>query len=116
MGRRQWPVQTVAITDTTHPRHESKIGIRPYRWEATSAMTAGEAASIASILLARNLGNTERLQLGALSNPALEAGDVITIVNMVDGVGDHHHLIDGFTLDLAAGDMTIDTRSSTDAI
>jgi len=116
-GAQTWSVQTVSITDTTHPRHSSKIGVRPYRWEAKSTMSAGEALTAATILLNRTLGSTETLQLGAISNPALEAGDVLTIQNLIDsGVETITHIIDGFTLDLVTGAMTVQTRSSSEAV
>jgi hypothetical protein len=105
-------VQTVSITDSTHPRHTSKIRTRPLRWEAKSAMTTGEALAAATILLNRTLGSTETLQLGSVSNPALEAGDVLTITDITDtGRVNVTHIVDGFSLDLVTGDMTVATRS-----
>jgi hypothetical protein len=116
-GAQTWAVQTVTITDTTHPRHASKIGVRPYKWEARSTMSATQALTAALILLNRTLGSTETLQLGALANPALEAGDVLTIVDPVDGgLETITHIIDGFSLDLTSGSMSVDTRSSSEAV
>jgi YD repeat-containing protein len=116
-GAQTWAVQTAAITDPAHPRYPGKIGVRPYKWEARSTMTASQALTAALILLNRTLGSTETLRLGTLSNPALEAGDVLTVVNIIDGgLQTVTRIIDGFSLDLAAGDMTIDTRSSVEAV
>jgi hypothetical protein len=112
-GAQTWTVQTVSITDTTHPRHTSKIRTRPLRWEAKSAMTSGEALAAATILLNRTLGSTETLQLGSVSNPALEAGDVLTIGDITDaGPVNVTHIVDSYSLDLVTGDMTVATRSS----
>ena len=112
-GAQTWAPQTVAITDPTHPRHPSKIRVRPLRWSAKSAMTAGEALAAAAVMLNRTLGSTETLNLGSISNPALEAGDVLTIGDITDaGRVNVTHIIDGYTLDLASGDMTVQTRSS----
>jgi hypothetical protein len=112
-GAQTWTVQTVSITDTSHPRHTSKIRTRPLRWEAKSAMTSGEALAAATILLNRTLGSTETLQLGSVSNPALEAGDVLTIGDITDaGPVNVTHIVDSYSLDLVTGDMTVATRSS----
>jgi Putative phage tail protein len=116
-GAQTWGVQTVTITDTAHPRHASKIRTRPLRWEARSAMTSGEALAAATILLNRTLGSTETLQLGTVSNPALEAGDVLTITDITDsGRVNVTHIIDGYSLDLVSGDMTLQTRTGTEQI
>jgi hypothetical protein len=112
-GAQTWTVQTVSITDSSHPRHTSKIRTRPLRWEAKSAMTSGEALAAATILLNRTLGSTETLQLGSVSNPALEAGDVLTIGDITDaGPVNVTHIVDSYSLDLVTGDMTVATRSS----
>jgi hypothetical protein len=116
-GAQTWAVQTVTITDPTHPRHTSKIRTRPLRWEARSAMTSTEALAAATILLNRTLGSTETLQLGVVSNPALEAGDVLTITDITDaGRVNVTHIIDGYTLDLVTGDMSVQTRTGTEQI
>lgn len=116
-GTQTWAAQTKTITDSTHPRYPGKIGTRPYTYTANSVATASEALATAGIILSRALGSTETLQLGAISNPALEAGDVIQIRNIVDtGYLTVQHLIDSFTLDLVTGDMTVQTRSDAEAL
>ncbi len=116
-GAQVWGPQTVQITDTTNPRHSSKIGVRPYTYAALSVQSAAQALATATTILSRTTGSTETLQLGVLSNCALEAGDVISVTNIVDtGRVTVQHLIDSYTLDLVTGAMTVATRSSNGAV
>lgn len=116
-GAQVWGPQTLSITDTSHPRHSSKIGVRPYTYTATSVQTAAQAAATADTILSRALGSTETLQLNALSNPALEVGDVISVTNIIDsGQVTVQHLIESYSLDLITGAMTVNTRSDAEAL
>lgn len=116
-GSQTWSAQTKTITDSTHPRYPGKIGTRPYVYDAASIATASAALFTAGTILSRYLGSTETFQLGTISNPALEAGDVIQIRNIVDsGFQTVQHMVESFTLDLASGDMTINTRSDAEAV
>jgi hypothetical protein len=59
-------------------------------------------------------GTAETLSLGALSNPALEAGDPIRVITPQlgqDAGTAFQHYVDLFTLDLIGGAMTCQTRS-----
>ncbi len=116
-GAQVWGPQVVQITDPTHPRYPGKIGTRPYTYTANSVQTAAQAAATAATILSRALGSTETLKLGALSNAALEAGDVISITNILDtGYSTVQHLISSYTLDLLSGAMTLQTRSDSEAL
>lgn len=116
-GSQTWSPQTKTITDTSHPRYSGKIGTRPYVYESSSIATASAALFTAGTLLSRFLGSTETFQLDVLSNPALEAGDVIEIQSYVDtGIATVQHMVESFSLDLATGNMTINTRSDAEAV
>lgn len=111
-GSQTWTQVVVQITDTTDPRHPSKIGTRPYFWSSPSIMSSAEAIAAGKALLNRTLGSTETLALDAISNPALEGGDVLTVTNITDdGDVPAPYITDGFTLDLVTGAMTLATRA-----
>lgn len=107
-----WTQVVAQITDTSNPRHPNYIGVRPYTWGSPTILTLAQAQAVAGQLLAKVQGSTESLSLGAVSNPALEAGDVIRATNPLDvGVAIVQQLIDSFSIDLATGAMTAATRS-----
>ncbi len=113
-GSQKWKQQVVQVTDLTHPRHPSKIGVVPYVWASPTARTAAAARSAGRKLLARVLGTTETLALESLSNPALEAGDPIRVITpalRLEPAQAFQHFIDSYTLDLSSGGMSLNTRS-----
>lgn len=113
-GSQTWTQQVAQITEITHPRHPSKIGVVPYVHESSTARTASEAMVIAESLIDRVTGTDERLALEMLANPALEGGDLLRIT--APPIGSEparffQHFVDGFQLDLGTGAMNLDTRS-----
>jgi Putative phage tail protein len=111
-----WTQVVAQITDTANPRHPNYIGTRPYVWQSPTIMSAAEAQSIAAKILTKLQGSTDSLSLGAVSNPALEPGDVIRATNPTDdGTEIIQHLIESLSLDIASGSMTLQTRSSAEA-
>lgn len=113
-GSQTWPQQIVAVTDVNHPRHPSKIGVVPYIYKSTTAATNFDANAIAVRLLAKVLGNMETLDMESISNPALEASDVIRVATPRlnnDPPEIFQHFVDSFTLNLSTGSMRADTRS-----
>lgn len=113
-GSQTWPQQIAQITDTANDRHPSKIGVVPYFWPSPTAASAPAALRAAQAILFRVMGSTETLSLGMLSNPALEANDVIRVI--VPEVNNEpadivQHFLDSFSLDLVSGSMTAATRS-----
>ena len=113
-GSQTWTQQVVQITDMSHPRHPDKIGVVPYFWASPTASSAAVAREAGQGILSRVLGTTESLDLGLLSNPALEAGDPIRVVTPQIGREVPQlfsHYLDSFTLDLMSGDMQARTRS-----
>ena len=118
-GSQTWVQQVAQVTAVNHPRHPSKIGVVPYFWSSPTTTTAGAALTAAYNILDRVLGTTETLELGLLSNAALEPGDPIRVVTPQVGLEPadiYQHYVDSFSLDLRSGDMSIATRSQvTDA-
>ena len=113
-GSQTWTQQVAKITDTTDPRHESKIGPRPYFLPMPTAKTEAAALHGAQARLERLKGTAENLSLAIVGNPALEGGDMLVIV--VPAVGDepartYRHMLDAASLDLNTGKMPLDTRS-----
>jgi hypothetical protein len=114
-GSQKWPQQVVELTDTSHPLHKSKIGFAPYFWSSPTIVSQGEARTAASAMLSRITGATQTLNLGSVSNPALDGGDVITVLAPPLGqepAQSFRHFIDSFSLDLPSGAMTLATRST----
>lgn len=113
-GSQTWTQQTATVTDTEHDRHPDNIGTVPYFYKSPTIATAAEALATANLLLDRVLGTTETLQIGGISNPALEANEPIRVItpNLPnDPATAFQHFVDTFTLDLATGGMTLSTRS-----
>jgi len=109
-----WPAQVAQVTDTNDPRHPSRIGLRPYFMTLPTVASAADALAVAQLNLARVTARSESLQFGAVSNPALEAGDVVRVV--IPSVNREpaaivQHIITTLTLDLMSGAMTAETRS-----
>jgi Domain of unknown function (DUF5047) len=80
--------------------------------DSTTATTTGQAAATAQDLLRLRLKQTRSLELTAAPNPALEAGDTISVV-FGDG-REERHLIDAVTVNLATDAQQIITRSQFD--
>lgn len=113
-GTQTWTQQIATVTDSRHPRHPDKIGTVPYFWASPTINSADAALTAAYRILDRVLGNTESLSLEAMSNPALEGGDVIRITT--PALPDREatafqHYIDSYVLNLVSGSMDMETRS-----
>lgn len=113
-GSQTWGQQVAQVTDPANPRHPDRIGVVPYFWASPTITDAFTALSIARRILDRVLGSTETISLGAVSNAALEGGDVIRVTT--PAVNDQpadifQHFIDGLRLDLVTGGMSLSTRS-----
>lgn len=107
-----WTQVVAQITDPSNPRHPSIIGVAPYVWTAPTIITADQAATVAGQLLFRLQGTTETMQVDAVANPALEAGDIIRTLPPDADSAPVTHYLDSFTVDLATGAMTVNTRSN----
>lgn len=111
-----WSRQIVDLQDVNNPRHQSKIGIRPYFWASPTAASATAAFAAGEGILQRLLAGATTLRIGAVSNPALEPGDVVTALQeetMTDPGFTEVHILDQFQLELDTFQMSSLTRSST---
>jgi hypothetical protein len=114
-GSQTWVQAVAQIADVGNPRHPQYIGVRPKIWQSPTIMSLAEAQNVANLLLNKVQGSTETISLGALSNPALEIGDVIRATDPTDaGTGIIQALIDSFSIDLASGSMTLQTRAASE--
>jgi hypothetical protein len=108
--------RVIIVVPEGHPRHPSKIGGNaPLRIKSPTSDTAEQAAEVGQTAMQRVLGTTETVSLNALSNPALEVGDVVTIAHDrtdTDPGFVAAHIIDSWQMDLRSGSMTLSTRSS----
>lgn len=111
-----WVQQVVTLADTSHPLHPDNIGGEViFEWSSPTITSASAAKAAGETILQRILGKTETVSLGALANPALEVGDTVAIIHPateVDPGFSAFHLIESFSLNLATGDMTLATRST----
>jgi hypothetical protein len=113
-GTQAWDPQTVEVTDTSSPLHSSKIGVAPYFFASPTATTSGEAVAVGQRLLERLTGLQETLSVQSISNPALEANDVVRIITPRTGVDVPEiltHFIDSISFDLVSGSMSLGTRA-----
>lgn len=112
-GSQAWTQQVAQVTDPTHPRHPDKIGVVPYVWASPTAGSATAALQAAQSILYRLLGSTDSIKFGTLSNPALEALDVVRVSAPAIGrepADVSSHFLDSFTLNLHTGSMSAATR------
>jgi hypothetical protein len=107
----QPPVYALAVHDdpSSPVRWGGPFGRVALVADQTTVTTETEAAAAARSLLALRLKQTRSLALTSAPNPALEAGDTIT-VRLPDG-RQERHLIDAVTIDLGAGAQQILTRT-----
>lgn len=75
-----WGQVIVEITDTSHPRHKSKIGVVPYFQIAPTAAASGTALNVGILTLKRIIQQQTSGRVVSVDNPALEPGDVIECV------------------------------------
>lgn len=102
----------VADTDPTSRTYVSgPFGRVPYRYTSPAMTTSAQATVAAKALLNRVKAVNAQLNVEAVVNPALDRGDVITVLTP-DGTSEIH-LIDSLTIPLSvSGTQQITTRSS----
>jgi|GEM_PF-2313688 len=89
------------------------FGMVPYFMALPSVTTVEQAVAIARSTLAKHTGAASTLDVSAVPNAALEAGDVVEVIpDAGDPAGSvRRHVVDAFTLPLVAGgDFPMKTR------
>lgn len=101
----------VADTDPTSPTlYGGPFGKKPRFYSSAFLTTVPQCTAAASALLERVRGTGVQIQLEQLVNPALDAGDVITVVQ---AGGTTTHIIDKVNIPLGPdGTQKIETRSN----
>jgi hypothetical protein len=106
------PAVWAAVSDTnpnSPTRYGGPMGRKPRFYSSPLLTTTQQCHEAASALLARTTGMHASLSLTAITNPALDAGDVISVDT---GTGSQVHVIDTVTIPLAPGDaQEITTRT-----
>lgn len=75
-----WAAQTAKLGDTSDPRHESYVGLRPIEITSNTIGNACDAVTLAQAELQRRLrGLSETVKLTVLLNPAVEADEVMWV-------------------------------------
>lgn len=102
----------VQDTDPTSPTYiGGAFGRKPRFYSSPLLTTVAQCQTAAAGLLARTTGMQATVTLTAITNPALDAGDVIQVVQ---GSRQSLHIIDSVTYPLKVGDaQSITTRSLT---
>lgn len=105
------PVVAADTDPTSRTYVNGPFGRVPYRYTSPAMTTSGQALVAAKALLNRVKAVNAQLSVEAVVNPALDRGDVITVLTP-DGTSERH-LIDSLTIPLdVAGTQQIVTRSS----
>ena len=85
------------------------LGDRLYRYTSAMIVTAGQAAEVATNLLADVALIEESISLGSVTNPALEPGDAITVSEPLSRT-EGRYLVDEVEVPLGLGEQTLGTR------
>lgn len=111
-GSTPYTPQVASDTDPTSPTYVSgPFGQVPYFYVSPLLTTAASALAAAKAILTRVTGLAAQVNLGAVTNPALDAGDVITVV--LPDLTVERHLIDTVTIPLDVDSaQQITTRST----
>lgn len=106
------PVGPVIVQDgnSTSPTWVGgPFGRRVRHYSSPLILTVPQADTAARSMLANSLGQTKGLSFSSVPNPALEPGDVVTVLG--DGDMPEQHIIDRISLS-SSGPMSCDTRST----
>ena len=80
--------------------------------------TAAQCDAAAAAQLARQIGTTQQISFGAITNPALEPSDVVYVKRARAGIGENTvngeaHVIDSLTIPLTASEPMSGTTRAT---
>lgn len=97
------PVRGVATDDNplSPTYYYGPFGKVPRFYASPFITTEAQAEDAAAGILARELGSTQRVSFGTVTNPALEPNDVVQITRVAAGI-DEQHVIDAVTIPLSA--------------
>lgn len=111
-GRTPFAPQTAADTDPTSRTYvNGPFGRVPFFYSSPTLRNTGQALAAAKAMLNRVKAVNAQFQLDAVVNPALDRGDVITVLTPT-GITERH-LVDALTIPLEVGGVQrITTRSS----
>lgn len=102
------PVTDAGLQSPT--RYGGPYGMVVRHYSNPLITTADQALTAGAARLARSIGITRSREVDVVPNPALEAGDLLSITT---DEGVEQHIADSFTLPLSVADvMTISTRST----
>jgi hypothetical protein len=89
------------ITDPTHPAHRSKVGARrTFEFSSPLFTARDQAVAAAPSMLARRAGPALSWQLSCLSDPSVDAGDIVPVST---GLGNVTARVRKVVHDLASG-------------
>ncbi|WP_158226751.1 DUF5047 domain-containing protein [Amycolatopsis vastitatis] len=105
------PAVYATATDTTSlAYYGGPFGKKPRFYTSELLTTAAQCQTTADALLARVRGTAAQIEIETLVNPALDSGDVLTVVDTM--AGETHHVIDKLSVPLSPdGTQSITTRS-----
>jgi len=100
------PVRGSAVDDNplSPTYYGGPFGKRPRFYQSQFITTSGQATAAAAAILARELGTTQEIDFGTITDPSLEPGDTVRITRLRAGI-DENHVIDGLTIPLTADTM-----------
>lgn len=104
------PVRAVRTVASGVLRYGGPFGRRPRFYTSPLIRTQAQADGAADALIARVTGTARTVTVDSAPHPGLDAGDVIA-VEVSPGVYERH-VVDGFSLPLGMGAVSIDTRTT----
>jgi hypothetical protein len=81
--------------------YHGQYGRVPRFYSSPFITTDAQASDAAEAILSQELGTTQQVAFGAVTNPALEPSDIVTITRERSGI-DEEHVIDQLTIPLLA--------------
>lgn len=112
-----WSAVTVQIQDTSHPRHASRIGLRPYFLSVPTIGSSAAARVAGEAVLKRIINALERIEINTWAAGHLEPGDTIATEQgstWTDAALSGSWLVENVTHNCLTLETTITARSTAD--